>query len=202
MPELDEILHRLNQLSEEVRELKARFPQASGEATPAGRDTVLMGIIEQIRGYIDTQQSGKSKEKYICHAILAEPDGEASVQVTWLEAVMEEDAFSTASYCLALANEHRINILKALADAEKTTARLAELTGIEGGPLYHHLKELNNARFIQQRERGLYGITRAGLDALLTVCALNRRNTWEHSAVSGQKGAEDEYQTSGTNHSE
>jgi len=174
MPQLDDILVKLNQLAEEVQELKARSTEAAGHRHP---EAALMDIAEQVRAHI-AGLDHDGQERFICHCIV-EGTGGASVQLTWLGAMAEDDSYSTARYCLALANEHRIRILKALAWDEKTAAQLTEGTGLEGGPLYHHLKELIAARFVRQKERSCYQITREGLDAILTVCAMNRRNTWE-----------------------
>lgn len=187
MSDIENILKKVNQLSEEVQELKARLPQAEQAPATVTADSDLMGIAEQIRHYLDSLGIMEG-EKYICHSVFNAEEKTAAVQVTWLGAIAEDDSLSTARYCMALGNEHRIKILKALAEGERTAALLAELVGIEGGPLYHHLKELAQAKFVQQRKRSCYQITQAGLDALLTVCALNRRNTWEHKGEIWQEG--------------
>lgn len=187
MPQLEEIMARLNQLTEEVRELKSR--QGGEKPAPQGEST-FTEIIQLLQAYTDSLDL--AGEKFICHCTLDAEAAWSTVQVTWLGALREDDSYSTARYCAALANEHRIKILKALAGQEQTTAQLSEFTGLEGGPLYHHLKELITARFVQQRERSCYKITREGLDALLTVGALNRRNTWGQTEIwQGGEGDED-----------
>lgn len=183
MSAIDDILTRLEHLTQEVRLLKDKRPP-----NQAGVDLQL--IVDEIKGQINAQGL-KDKDKYICHAVI-DTVGGASVQLTWLQAVKKDDSFSTASFCMALANEHRINILKALSEQELSTAQLTGFTGLEGGPLYHHIKELIKARFVHQKGRSCYQITQEGLDALLTVAALNRRNTWGLKEEVWQRGDRDE----------
>lgn len=188
MTQLDHILQRLDQLAEEVRELQARTPPEGKISLPHGKETGLQEISRQIRAYIASLDT-PGDDKFILHCVLE--GANSSLQVTWLNAIQEDDSYSTARYCLALANEHRIKILKKLANREQTAAQLAEHTGLEGGPLYHHIKELITARFVTQRERNCYQVTREGLDAILAVGALNRRNTWGNAEV-WQKGEDHE----------
>jgi hypothetical protein len=49
-------------------------------------------------------------------------------------------------------NEQRIRILKMLLEGDKLSSELIQTTGLEGGQLYHHLKELALAEYIEQKE--------------------------------------------------
>jgi len=69
-------------------------------------------------------------------------------------------------------NEQRILILKTLIDGSRTSSELTQATGLEGGQLYHHLKELALAEFIEQEQRGIYALTEKGRHALLTTLAM------------------------------
>lgn len=176
MSELKSIVKRLDALTEDLRKLEVM----SSEMVPKEDSTsAFLQVAQRIRNSL-TDLDLQGKGDYICHSVLNEDKGAASVQITWLDAILEDDSYSVARYCQALGNEHRLNVLKALSGQNRTTSELSEAIGLEGGPLYHHLKELINARFVVQKGRSCYQLTAAGLDALLTVCALNRRNTWEH----------------------
>lgn len=63
-------------------------------------------------------------------------------------------------------------ILKTLIDGSRTSSELTQATGLEGGQLYHHLKELALAEFIEQEQRGIYALTEKGRHALLTTLAM------------------------------
>lgn len=180
MDEFSAILARLEQLADEVRELKAGNRESKSNPLPSER--TFLPLADSIR-HIIAGQNLPPKGKFICHSVLDEETGKASVQLTWLEAITEDDSYSAAQFCQALASEHRINMLKAMSLTEMSTTELSQKIGIEGGPLYHHLKELSKAKFIYQKGRSRYQITDRGLDALLTVCALNRRNTLGEQSI-------------------
>jgi DNA-binding transcriptional ArsR family regulator len=64
---------------------------------------------------------------------------------------------SLAQVFTGLANPHRIIILRTLCQAPRTSQQLQELLGMSSpGQLYHHLRELQSAGLIVQRDRGAY----------------------------------------------
>lgn len=82
------------------------------------------------------------------------------------------DAKVVASTAQALASEARFHIMEKLLFQERTTAELIEATGLDKGPLYHHLKELFLANLVQQRERGRYSLTSHGEMVFLVFASL------------------------------
>jgi DNA-binding transcriptional ArsR family regulator len=82
------------------------------------------------------------------------------------------DAKAVASTAQALASEARLHIMEKLLFRERTTAELIEATGLDKGPLYHHLKELFLANLVQQRERGRYSLTSHGEMVFLVLANL------------------------------
>jgi DNA-binding transcriptional ArsR family regulator len=70
-----------------------------------------------------------------------------------------------------LAHEARIRIMQTLHDGPKASGELAEATGLRGGNLYYHLKELVHAAYVAER-KGSYDLTGLGCQMLLTVTAI------------------------------
>lgn len=52
-----------------------------------------------------------------------------------------------------LANEYRVKILRALYEKSRTSKELSDITGLEGGQLYHHLRILTQNRFVVMGKR-------------------------------------------------
>ncbi|MCD6357276.1 MAG: winged helix-turn-helix transcriptional regulator [Thermoproteales archaeon] len=71
-----------------------------------------------------------------------------------------------------LTNENRVKILLSLLEGPKTASELAQETGLEGGPLYHHLKELMLAGYVDSPERGKYVLTSGGCMVIRVAAAL------------------------------
>ena len=70
-----------------------------------------------------------------------------------------------------LAHEGRIEIMKALVSGSAGATVLARRTGFRGGALYHHLRELQYAGYVEQSNRR-YGLTKLGRQLLLTMLCL------------------------------
>ncbi|MGE5578938.1 MAG: ArsR/SmtB family transcription factor [Bacillota bacterium] len=60
------------------------------------------------------------------------------------------------AFASAFTNPGRLKIMRAVSHGSCTAAELAEETGLVGGQLYHHLKELVHGGFVLQEERGSY----------------------------------------------
>ena len=86
--------------------------------------------------------------------------------------IRETGADAIASLFGALANPHRIRILRALVTGPLSTGELGQrLDQPSSGQLFHHLKELLAAGVIHQPERGTYAIRRE--DAIPLLAALS-----------------------------
>ncbi len=100
-------------------------------------------------------------------------DGTVAWQIgrRWLD-IRETGADSIASLFGALANPHRIRILRELVTGPMSTGELGQrLDQPSSGQLFHHLKELLAAGVIHQPERGTYAIRRE--DAIPLLAALS-----------------------------
>jgi len=76
----------------------------------------------------------------------------------WME--LPEDR--VAAIMAPFANEQRIKLLKALYMGTTESGRLKDLTGLTGGQLYHHLKELALGKFLSRPVRGEYRLSAFG----------------------------------------
>ena len=74
-----------------------------------------------------------------------------------------------------LAHEARIGIMQQLYAEGRASSELTELTGMKGGNLHYHLKELIYAGYVQQRE-GKYSLTQLGAQILITVASIASQN--------------------------
>jgi DNA-binding transcriptional ArsR family regulator len=70
-----------------------------------------------------------------------------------------------------LAHEARIRIMQTMHDGPKSAGQLSDATGLRGGNLYYHLKELLHASYVKEQGGG-YDLTPLGCQMLLTVAAI------------------------------
>ena len=89
-----------------------------------------------------------------------------------IESILKCSPKRIANLLSPFSSEQRILILKTLIEGDKSSSELSQATELEGGQLYHHLKELALAEYIEQKERGIYALTEKGQMALLTVLAM------------------------------
>lgn len=72
-----------------------------------------------------------------------------------------------------LAHESRIRIMQAMYDGPKTSGEITAETGLKGGNLYYHLRELMHAAYVSEKD-GAYDLTGLGAQMLLTVAHIAR----------------------------
>lgn len=86
--------------------------------------------------------------------------------------VSDEDLILFAT---AFTNVARLKILRTLSHGDRTWADLSHETGLVGGQLYHHLKELMRSGFVIQKSRNIYAISpQVGKPAYLGMNLLAR----------------------------
>ncbi len=174
---LEEEIRRLRsmveRLAEEVEKLKAqRFPPEAREPQRLGElrkrfDSLARMLISQL---------GETPGRGVVFVGAVEWEGdkvrESSLTVIGLEDVETCPPRRVADAASPLANEHRVRILQELLKGPKTASELSEATGLEGGQLYHHLKELAFAGYLETVERGKYALTGRGAMALRALAAV------------------------------
>lgn len=70
-----------------------------------------------------------------------------------------------------LAHESRIQLMLSMFKVDRSSTEMAESTGLKGGNLYYHLKELVHAGYVREQE-GIHGLTDLGRQLLLTFTSI------------------------------
>lgn len=80
-----------------------------------------------------------------------------------------------ASIAKAVAHEHRLELLEAMAQGERTVEILAARTGLSVANASHHLKQMRRAGLIEARREGKFVFHRIADDAVLELIAILTR---------------------------
>ena len=94
--------------------------------------------------------------------------GGGNDEEAWLELSEDEVAAVMAPF----ANAQRVRLLKALYLGIAESGQLKDFTGLTGGQLYHHLKELALAKFLSRHMRGEYRLSSFGYYAFSALMIL------------------------------
>ena len=179
--ELKELRKELSKIAKEVEKLKTRREQTSlgpYPGPPEPSDSLIRVLAERLPDKPDAgmaffggiqKKNGKIRSSYFSgHDV---------------ESILRCSPKRVAKLLSPFSSEQRILILKTLIKGDRSSSELSRETGLEGGQLYHHLKELALAEYIEPKERGIYSLTEKGQMALLTVlamaCTLEKRITPE-----------------------
>lgn len=92
----------------------------------------------------------------------------------------EESDEDIAKLCSALASKQRIFILKELSMSKLTSGELTAITGMAGGHLHHHVRDLLSLGLIKKEASGKYAVTTLGLNAYITAASLHRRLSYDN----------------------
>jgi DNA-binding transcriptional ArsR family regulator len=169
---LADLAARLGALEKQVAALTAKPSPAS----PADVLTQLHIACDQISAVLPLGEHGLTRLRD--RAFVAgstDLSGQGEVALTTLGLIIEEeDDAGLAALAAAVSNPARIRALKLLAADDRSAKDLGEAIGLEGGPLYHHLKALAGARLIVQPERSRYRISPLGINLLGRLGGLHR----------------------------
>lgn len=129
----------------------------------------VTGIMKKLK------ENYQDSDKVILQCIIDEKN-EVRIQSTDMSSLIKEERDDEIiEICNALSSKQRITILKHLCKEELTSGQLSERTGLAGGHMHHHLRELQGKKLVEKREKGKYAASDYGIDAYLTVAAMNRR---------------------------
>lgn len=81
------------------------------------------------------------------------------------------DRTTVAKALAALGHVYRLAVLERLLGGASSYAELCRHTGLQSGPLYHHVDQLRLAGLVRPKQRNVYEITRGGRNLLLVALA-------------------------------
>ena len=175
---MEKVKSELRRLAEEVERLKGRelvpVEDEKGELGYESKDVVVLeNLMKEMTGKVD--EGGA-----LIHAgYLVKGGKRIGIWVNtanmdkWIDQPLKISPKNITKFLSPFSSEQRIAILRSLYEGilqGKTVSELVEETGFEGGQLYHHLRELERANYVEtKKERGRYFISVMGHIALLTV---------------------------------
>lgn len=169
MSDIEELRKKLERISKELEEIKKRIEQK--KANMISMESIDV-ITELLASLIEEKDDGGA----FIHAGVIKEKG--SIIDYWSHTFTDEEVYSIDPKSIVeliapLTSEQRINILRTLLRHRQTNmTQISKETGLEGGELYHHLKELLRRGFIKSVRRGVYTITMKGEISLIMVSGL------------------------------
>jgi len=176
--ELEKVKTELRRLAVDVERLKGEelvpVEDEKGEMRYESKDVVVLrNLMREMTGKVEDGGA-------LIHAGYLVKDGRrVGIWVNtagmdkWVDEPLKIPPEKITRFLSPLSNEQRIVILRSLYEGflkGKTVSELVEDTGFEGGQLYHHLRELERANYVETKEeRGRYFISVMGHIALLTA---------------------------------
>jgi DNA-binding transcriptional ArsR family regulator len=85
--------------------------------------------------------------------------------------ILRAPAASIERLLAPLAHESRVRLMQAMYDGPKSSSELSQATGLTGGNLYYHLKELMHAAYVADKD-GAYDMTDLGYQLVLTLAGI------------------------------
>jgi len=143
-------------------------PDAHGKSASSQHDSTepppeIADLLETIRRRISDPKALESGYTLVLAMIEAKEGKErqsmvGAVSETDLGRMLVSDE-DLVLFATAFTNAARLRILRTLSHGERTWADLSQDTGLVGGQLYHHLKELIRSGFVIQKNRNTYAIS-------------------------------------------
>ncbi|RLE61066.1 MAG: hypothetical protein DRJ35_01520 [Thermoprotei archaeon] len=169
MSEIEKLKKKIEELAKEVEELKK---------TVCGKPRKELsihdphGVSKALEKSLEDVEEGSA---FVCAGVIKKGK---EIHDSWnfdfsLEEVFEIHPRRIVNLISPLTSEQRINILRII--LKKRTVSMSQLskeTGLEGGELYHHLRELLRRGYIKLVKRGTYTITIKGEIALIIASGI------------------------------
>ncbi|WP_227870309.1 ArsR/SmtB family transcription factor [Streptomyces otsuchiensis] len=184
----DALAARVEELAARVTALEAGLPPGGGEppappsdpSAPSAPSTPddLYWALNRLRSELD--ELGEDRGGVMIAGSVGGSDptvGRTEWQyVTTTATLLETDWATLADAVSALGQPVRLRLIKALLEGRSTVAELVELDGLgTTGQIYHHLRQLVAAGWLQSAGRGRYQVPPTRLVPLLAVLAAARR---------------------------
>lgn len=159
----------------------ARRTGKTGQGRTSGLDSRVRGLFSHLR--VTPATSGSAA----LVAVAAVDGGKLKVATSRIEQMQQQPAAGNrkrtanglaadqrkrlAQIVEAVASPHRLGILLKLLEGPSTYKALQRTTGLNVGPLYHHVNRLRGEGLVGPRERDLYLLTVAGRNLVLALMA-------------------------------
>lgn len=169
-----DILKRLERLE------KAVFPQNTKNQNEIKNEfTDALNKIEKI---LEPLKLKYSLDDWIMfEAIIPDEEHGVNAHLTSFKTLCsEENDEDIAKLCSALASKQRILILKQLSQNKLASSELTAVTGMTGGHLHHHIRDLLSLGLIEKEASGKYSATTFGINAYITAASLYRRLSYDN----------------------
>lgn len=178
--ELEELRKLVEKLARDVEELKMareekRKQTARIEVVSKEGEAISKEFVESVLKLLEDKLGEKPDGGLVLISGIERRKGkvvDSFMSAVDLESIAKCPPFKIAKLTSSLSSENRIRIMQSLLKGVKTASELSEETGLEGGQLYHHLKELIMAGYVQMVERGKYALTSSGCIAIRTISCL------------------------------
>lgn len=149
----------------------------SVSSEPPGQLTALRQVLQQlVMQLLPVRQQVPSRDSWVLQFVLPSGEDQAltACASSFSQLQREEHDDEVARLCRALSSPQRIGLLKQLCQRSLTSGELVEISGMSGGHLHHHLRDLLNLTLVEKIQDGHYRATTAGTNAYLTIAALHR----------------------------
>ncbi len=174
---MHDIAARLQRLEEAV--FGKGEEAAPRSATPSVDDhELLTGVFQHLLPR--SQKLAEGDRLVVQFVVSGQPEPRVTGHASSLAVLRDEEADEgVARLCSVLGSKQRISILKHLSLIDMSNGELAEATGMAGGHLHHHLRDLLSLALVEKRDDGHYFATEAGINTYLTVAGLHRRLAYD-----------------------
>ncbi|WP_419996866.1 ArsR/SmtB family transcription factor [Streptomyces boninensis] len=168
------------ELSERVAELERRVAALEGarsEGLPPAADGVFWALEGLKAQLAEAGEAGEGGGVLFTGAVALPSELQYEWQYGLGTGELLEDGYDegAAEALSALGHPVRLRLLREILSGRQTTAELTDLAGTGStGQLYHHLRQLSAAGWLQSAGRGRYAVPGARVVPLLVVLAAAR----------------------------
>lgn len=177
MPEQLDILQRLTRLEQAV------FGNQLSKANLSNLQEDFFSLAEKIKQFISPMLSDLDDDDWLVFQIVLPKNKKINsgrFQTTSLQMLLkEEHNEKIAQLCSVLSSKQRLNILKLLIQDSLSSGELVKLTGMPGGHLHHHLKDLLKIDLLKKDEDNRYEVTERGISVYLTIASIYRQLSYD-----------------------
>jgi len=184
---LEKVLSRLERLERDLDNLKARARRSEERTDEEGPPAYVEKIEKVLED--ELEHSSASTEDLLVLAALRKEAGKIVDSLSIAsrgrpdEFVVSPETQASIKGALdvlqTLSNEKRLQILVEVFKGGRYPKELTDVTGLDGGALYHHLDTLTEAGFAERDKQGKVVLTPRGKLLTNLISILSRINQWK-----------------------